>query len=146
MIRKKIWLKKCPEQCVATPLSLWRNEDFILQKVYGQLDGLIYNLTVVHAATLEATNPEGMFKVNCDFVEWPNIKKPHIATAAYSKQDAPKLQWSEPMIELWQSLSNDFDHCLMQVQKSDQWTGLDRALIYLIIRTEGNFDGSFIEE
>lgn len=53
-------------------------------KCLGQLDGLMleYNLTVVHAATLEATNSEGMFKVNCDFVEWPNIKKPQIPTAA----------------------------------------------------------------
>lgn len=48
-------------------------------------------LTVVQTAILEATKSWGMFRVNCDCVESPNIIYPSTATPAYIKVQIPKL-------------------------------------------------------
>lgn len=51
--------------------------------------------TDVQTAILEAINSLGMFKVNWDLEESPNIRKPHVATPAYRKQQKTKLQHKE---------------------------------------------------
>lgn len=50
------------------------------------------SLTVVQIATLEVKSWAGMFSVNWDMVESPNIRKPDEATAAYRIVHIPKLQ------------------------------------------------------
>lgn len=47
--------------------------------------------TVVHTAILVATKSWGKLRVNCDFIDSPNILYPITATPAYNKVQIPKL-------------------------------------------------------